>query len=176
MAESAAVVDLGTAANVAEIVGAVAVVGGIAFALVQLNNFQRQRTDAGAIAAFQLWSDVDSLIQLDRVYALPDNAPPETIDADPDTREAVYATYNRLELMGLFVYQRLVRLQYANEWAGGAVRVSWRKLRPWIEAKRKTARSERPGEWFQWLAERLEGLPARDEKVGAHLAHKDWRP
>jgi hypothetical protein len=38
------------------------------------------------------------------------------------------------------------------------------------------ARSQTPGEWFQWLAERLAEQPARDESVGAFTAHRDWRP
>jgi hypothetical protein len=157
-------------------IAALAVIFGVAFAVLQLKQAERKRLDAGALAVFQTW-DTASMQQLDRVYVLADSAAPDAIEkADAGVREAASAIYVRCELMGLMVYQRLVPLRMVNEWAGGAVRVSWRKPRPWIEAKRRVAGSERPGEWFQWLAERLDGLPARDEKVGAHVAHKDWRP
>jgi hypothetical protein len=165
--------DLPTLLNA---VAAVAVIFGVAFAVLQLRQAERKRLDAGALAAFQAW-DTASMQQLDIVYALPDSAAPDMIEkANADVRQAANGVYLRCELMGLMVYQRLVPLRMVNEWAGGTIRVTWRKLRPWIEAKRRVAASERPGEWFQWLADRLSELPARDEKVGAPVAHKGWRP
>ncbi|MBI4393283.1 MAG: hypothetical protein HY556_05730 [Euryarchaeota archaeon] len=157
-------------------VAAVAVIFGVAFAVLQLRAAERKRLDAGALAAFQAW-DTASMQQLDIVYALPDSASPDLIEkADADVRQAANGVYLRCEPMGLVVYQRLVPLRLVNEWAGGAIRVSWKRLRPWIEAKRRAAGSERPGEWFQWLADLLSELPARDEKVGAQVIHKGWRP
>lgn len=166
--------DLADAADLAQVVGGAAVVGGILFGVVQLRQFQRQRADAGAHVFIQQW-DGARMLDLDRVYRLPDAAPPETIENDAATRDAANAIYVNLEQLGILVHQRTIALSTANEWAGGAVRVAWRKLRPWVERKRTIAGSERPGEWFQWLAERLEELPARDEKEGAHVAHRAWK-
>lgn len=167
--------DLSTAADLVQIVGGVTIVGGILFGVIQLRHFERQRRDASAQIFVQQWTG-ERLRDLDLVYALPDAAPPELVERDPETRRAADAIYVNFEQLGLLVHSRTFDIRTANEWAGGAVRVSWRKLRPWIEAKRARAGSERPGEWFQWLAERLAELPARDETVGAHVAHRTWKP
>lgn len=167
--------DLSTAADLVQIVGGVTIVGGILFGAIQLRHFQRQRRDHAAQLFIQQWSG-ERLRDLDILYRLPDAAPPELVEQDPETVRAANAVYVNLEQLGILVHARTLDLAAANEWAGGAVRVCWRKLRPWIEQKRVAAGSERPGEWFQWLAERLAELPARDEKTGAHVAHREWRP
>ena len=167
--------DLSTAADVVQIVGGVTIVGGILFGAVQLRHFQRQRKDAAAQLFIQQWSG-ERMRDLDVVYRLPDAAPPDLAERNPETTRAANAVYVNLEQLGLLVHGRTIDIRAANEWAGGAVRVCWRKLRPWIESKRAAAGSERPGEWFQWLAERMAALPARDEKTGAHEAHRAWRP
>ncbi|MGQ0535399.1 MAG: DUF4760 domain-containing protein [Methanobacteriota archaeon] len=167
--------DLFTVAAVAEIVGGAAVVGGVAFGVVQLRQYVRQRQDAAAFAFIQQW-DPATVRHMDRMYGLPDGAPPGEIDRDPGLHESADAVYLIMEKLGILVHNRVISLETANEWAGGVVRVTWRKLAPWIRAKRERAGSERPGEWFQWLAERFAELPARDERVGAHVAKRHWRP
>lgn len=170
-------VDWQALEGVGGVATALAVVIAVGFGVQQLRATAQQRRDAAALAFFQAWADPHIMHQLDLVYALPDAAPAEVVERSAaDMRDAAYATYVRFELLGLMVYQRMASLDMANEWAGGAVRVAWRKLRPWIEAKRAASSSQRPGEWFQWLAERLAGMPARDETIGAPVAHKDWKP
>lgn len=34
----------------------------------------------------------------------------------------------------------------------------------------------RYGEWFQWLAERMDENPAKGKSQRAHLFHRSWRP
>lgn len=165
--------DLQTWANLAEILGAATVIGGAVFAVLQLRQFNRQRRDAAALAFVSSW-DGGSMESLDRVYGLPDDGTLAVFE-DAATRAAANEVYVRFEILGMMVHHRFIPMAAANEWAGGAVRVGWRKLRPWIEAKRAATKSERPGEWFQWLAERLAALPVRDESIGAFQAHKTWR-
>jgi hypothetical protein len=168
-------VDLSTAADIAQVLGGLTVIGGAAFALVQLRHLRRQQRDAAAFVFIQQW-DAGMMHHLDVVYTLPDSASPDVVARDPATQAAANAVYVRLEQLGVMVHERIVTLRAANDWAGGAVRVAWKKLRPWIEAKRRVSGSRRPGEWFQWLAERLAELPARDETVGAYEAFRSWRP
>lgn len=154
---------------------AIAVIVALAFGIRQLRDNERQRRDAAAFALIDNWSDPEALRALDAVYALRDAADPQSVEA-ANASGAVSAVYLRMELLGIMVHGRILSLALANDWAGGGVRVAWRKLRPWIEAKREQTASERPGEWFQWLAERFAEHPGRDEKVGAHTAHRAWRP
>lgn len=153
---------------------AVAVVVALAFGVIQLREGARQRRDAAAYAVLAQWHDVAIIHGLDAVYALPDAAPPDLVTA-ADAHGAVSTVYQRWEMLAVLVHGRQVPLALANEWTGAAVRVSWRKLRPWVEAKRVRTGSQGPGEWFQWLAERLAELPERDETVGAFQAHRTWR-
>jgi len=110
------------------------------------------------------------------VWALPDDAPPERIDGQPEVARAASTVSIAYETMGYMVYARLVPLSSFDELAGGAVRVCWRRLRPWTEHVRQTSGSPNAGEWFQWLAERLAESPAKGKLAGAHIAHRKWRP
>lgn len=51
----------------------------------------------------------------------------------------------------------------------------WRKLAPWVEMLREEQEAPSVFEWFQWLAERLDGNHVPNENP-AYEAHKDWLP
>ena len=165
--------ELGFVVQVVQLLAGLTVIGGAVFAVVQVRELKRQRQGAVAFTFIQQWNSERS-DDLDVVYALPDAADPRQIDGDAAIRHAANSVYMNLEQLGLLVHDEFIDLATADEWAGGAVRVSWRKLRPWIEAKRDRAKSQRPGEWFQWLAERMAERRTRDETVGAHTAYRNW--
>ncbi len=171
--------DLSTAANLAEVLGALTIVGGAAYGALQLREFTRQRRAAGAFAFFNQWTSEASR-DLMTIDTLPDTNDEEVIlariDADPELQRAAYSTYANFERLGMLVYQRHVELADLNEWAGGILRRSWRKLKPWLERERAKSGFPRLGEWFQWLAERVEEHEGRSEDVAAHVAYRDWRP
>jgi hypothetical protein len=166
--------DLASAADVVQVLSGLTILGGGIFGVVQLRELQRQRQGSAAYAFFQQW-DSQRSDDLDLVYGLKDNAPAAEIDGDTTVRLAANHVYMNFEQLGMLVHSGIITLANADEWAGGAIRVGWRKLKPWIEAKRTRAVSQRPGEWFQWLAERLAERRVRDETVGAHEAYKTWK-
>ena len=51
----------------------------------------------------------------------------------------------------------------------------WRKLAPWVEMLRDEQEAQTMFEWFQWLAERLEGNNMPTD-IPAYEEHKDWMP
>jgi hypothetical protein len=166
--------DLTQAADLVQVLSGLTIVGGALFGVVQLRELKQQRYGAAAYAFFQQW-DSERSDDLDIVYGLPDAAAYDVIEGDPKVRLAANHVYMNFEQLGMLVHGKIITLANADEWAGGAVRVGWRKLKPWIEAKRTRAGSQRPGEWFQWLAERLGERRVRDETVGAHQAYAQWR-
>jgi hypothetical protein len=109
---------------------------------------------------------------------LPDGVTGPDLEADPRKLEAAQSVGIILETLGYSVFQRLVPLRMVDELLGGTVRVSWRKLRAFIEYERDRAGSQKAWEWFQWLVERLEEhQPAKTSlALGAHQAFRDWRP
>ncbi len=167
--------DLSTAADIAQVLSLLTVVVGGGFALLQMRNARQQREDQAAYAFLQYWEG-DIVEDLDLVYGLPDAASPDLIDGDPALRRAAGREYMIAERLGILVHDRQVSLALADTWAGGTVRVAWRKLRPWIERKRKVSGTDTPGEWFQWLAERLQERDGDGRREGAHTTFRSWKP
>jgi hypothetical protein len=58
---------------------------------------------------------------------------------------------------------------------GGYVRASWKRVRPIVLAQRENV-GPMFGEWYEWLANRIDQFPAPGKDVGAPVAFKDWRP
>lgn len=167
--------DLATAADIAQVLSLLTLAGGGAAFFVQSRNAHQQRADQAAYEFLALW-DTQIADALDRVYALPEGTPFARIDGDPELRRAALSIDLMMERLGILVHGRQVRLQLVDAWAGGAVRLTWRKLRPWVDERRARTGSQRPAEWFQWLVERLEQHTQRDETVGAQTAFAKWRP
>jgi hypothetical protein len=51
--------DLSRLADMAEILGALVVVGGLVFAVMQMRNFRQQRRELAAIELFRFFGDTD---------------------------------------------------------------------------------------------------------------------
>ncbi|HLE95910.1 MAG TPA: hypothetical protein VI997_00940 [Candidatus Thermoplasmatota archaeon] len=169
-------VDLSSVADVAEIVGALTVIGAGAFAVVQIRDLRRQRTDAAAIEVVRSYQSPDFVQAVRIVWDLPDGLTGDEIAArGPETENAVITVGSVFDSIGAMVYHRIVPLDVVEDITGGTLRVSWRKLRPYAEATRREAGMGKPYEWFQWLVERLEERYGSGGGQGAHVTHRDWR-
>ena len=71
--------DLQTLANVAQILGAVAVVAAIVFGFVQIRQFRVQRRDAAAAELVRSFQDASFTQSFRLITALPDNATAEQL-------------------------------------------------------------------------------------------------
>ena len=71
--------DLQTLANVAQILGAVAVVAAIVFGFVQIRQFRVQRRDAAAAELVRSFQDASFTQSFRLITALPDNATSEEL-------------------------------------------------------------------------------------------------
>lgn len=154
---------------------AVAVVIAIVFGVQQLRETKGQRLQAAATATIANWLDPAFIAGFDRLLALPDDADPETIRRDEALRHAVLKVDFAIEGVGVLVFERAVGLHAADHWMGGVVRTGWRKVRRYVEAERTRLGSASVGEWWQWLADRMEEDPAPGKREGAHVAFRTWR-
>jgi hypothetical protein len=68
---------------------------------------------------------------------------------------------------------RVVQGMQTADWVRSAVGT---RLRPWIERDRERTGNQKSFEWFQWLAERLQGTERTAPPGPAHRIHMDWRP
>jgi hypothetical protein len=169
--------DLATLANLAEILGAIIVVGGVVFAVIQIRLFRRQRLEAAAVEVIRSWQSPEFTRAFTVIQKLPDGISGAKLRAHcPDCESMAMTIGNTFESFGVMVYRRIVPLAVIEELLGGATVVLWRKLAAWVEELRKEQSRETVYEWFQWLAERLQEQPGFDTIEGAHMKHRDWKP
>jgi hypothetical protein len=169
--------DLTTLANLAEIVGAIIVVGGVAFAVIQIRLFRRQRLEAAAIEVIRSWQSPEFTRAFTVIQRLPDGISAAKLRAhSPDCESMAMIIGNTFESFGVMVYRRIVPLALVDELLGGATVVLWGKLAGWVEELRKEQSRETVYEWFEWLAERLQEQPGFRTLEGAHVKYRDWTP
>jgi hypothetical protein len=109
-----------------------------------------------------------------RIVDLPENADSGAISARPGLPEDVNVVSHAFESLGVLVFHRLLPLHLVDHLVGGYVRASWKRAGPYIVARR-TAIGANLGEWYQWLADRMEEDPAPGKDVGAQVFHRAWR-
>ena len=79
------------------------------------------------------------------------------------------------ESMGVLVFRREVGLDLVDDLFSGAIVLSWRKLRAYVQEMRDREDRQTYFEWFQWLAERMRDRESDSAPIPAHLEHRDWR-
>ncbi len=167
--------DLSTIANVAT---ALTVLTGVAFGLIEMRRARREREERAAFAAVQALMSPEWMSSSMIVASIPDGTIAAAIEGNQKMLEAALKIATIMEAIGYSVFARIVPLSVADDLIGGMVRLSWRKLRPFIEFERARSGSQRSWEWFQWLAEQLErhGTSRASLKVGAPEAYRAWKP
>ena len=169
--------ELTTIANLAEIIGTIIVIGGIAFAIMQIRIFSRQRLEAAAIEVIRSWQSPEFTRASNKIQQLPDGISSAELRVHSSDCEIMAMLIgNTFESFGVMVYRRIVPLALINELVGGATVQLWRKLAVWVEETRKERSHEFFYEWFQWLAERLQEQPNFNMLEGAYLKYRKWTP
>lgn len=168
--------DLSRLANIAEIVGALIVIGGLFFAILQMRQIRQQRRELAAIELFRFFGNPNFADAYQRVLNLPDNLTAEQIrNSSSNTEEAAMLIGTTMENIGVMTFQRIVPFAVVNNLIGVSTIVLWRKLENWTEALRNELDNPSAFEWFQWLAERLEQHGPANH-APAYEMHKDWLP
>jgi len=168
--------DLSDIANVAEIIGAIIVVGGLIFAMLQMRQTRQQRRELAAIELFRFFGNPYFAAAYKRVLQLPDEQTTKAIQAgDGELEDACTLISTTMESIGVMTYRRIVPFIVVKNLIGGSAPVLWNKLAPWIDQLREELGAPAQFEWFQWLAERLEQDQSTDAEP-AYIAHKSWVP
>jgi hypothetical protein len=165
-------IDLNTLASLAEVFGALVVVGSVGFALVQLAHFRRQRSDMAAIELARSFQSPEFTRAIRIVLSLPDGISAEDLKSDPDREEAAMMVSLTLESVGIMVHRRIISIDIVWELMGGMALAAWRKMEPWAQYQREVQGREKFDEWIQWLCEQLEDRAEND--LPAYLKYRDW--
>ncbi|HEV8360511.1 MAG TPA: hypothetical protein VGR28_08670 [Candidatus Thermoplasmatota archaeon] len=167
-------VEAGELANIAT---ALAVIVAFALGLLQWRQFDRKRQE---VAAYEVLHSIQSpeFIRATRtLIEMPEGLTAAQVQAlGSKVMDDIFQVATIFEALGPVVQRRIVDITMVDDIYGGFIRMSWRKLRDYAEATRREMGNPTFMEWLQWLAERLEKLDRLEKKVGAHVAHRDWRP
>lgn len=149
---------------------------GVIFGIMEIRRARKARADKAAMDVFGLCIQTSFTQAHMLVLGLPLDAPPDLIRESPDLRRASELTVNQYEYLGMMVFYRIVPLRTLDLLVGGVVRSTWMRLHTYVEAEREALNIPAFGEWFQWLAERLEQHPQPEKQVGSHIAFSTWKP
>ncbi len=169
--------DLAALANIADILGVIAIIGGGIFAVVQFREFREQRRQAVVVELTRSFHDPTLASALILVQGLPDGASAELVRSRGQEYErAGMMIATTFETIGLMVFREMASFSMVRELTGGLAVVLWRKLGPWVFTVRQEQGHRSFAEWFQWLAEQLLRESSHKEAHPAHERFHDWRP
>lgn len=167
--------DISTIANVAT---AATVITGLAFGIYEIRHVRREREERAAFELLHAMLTAEWLRSAVLVDSVPDDVPGEVLEKDPRLLDAAQSIALILEALGYAVYARIIPLAMVDDMMGGIIRVTWRKMRKYIDYDRARSGSQKGWEWFQWLAEQIDRhrTTGTSLPVGAFDAYRDWRP
>jgi hypothetical protein len=167
---------LQTLANVAQVLGAVAVLAAIIFGVAQIRQFRQQRRDALAVELMRSIQDTEFTRSLRVMLTLPIGATAEDVQSrGAEFEDYAWAIAAKYETLGYLVYRGIMPIELVEELVGGVGVHLWQRLRPWALTVREQQNQPLLLEWYQWLAERLEERD-RPAAVPAYTRHREWRP
>ncbi len=152
-----------------------AVLVAVIFGILTIRQWVRSRQLTAAAELVRTMQTGEFTRAIARIIELPDDEAASTLLGDREIMAAFYAVSHVFESLGVLVYHRLLPLHLVDHLCGGYVRASWKRVRPIVLEQRKNV-GPMFGEWYEWLANRIEQFPAPGKDVGAQIAFKAWRP
>ena len=162
--------------NYIDVITLSAILAGVIFGYAEVRRAKISRRDEAAMHIFEsplFDNHIDALFQ---ILNLPEDASHDLIYADEKLARHALMIWTQMESWGTQVFHKKIDLHTLDIMVGGTVRLTWNRLRNYIFAERKKFKIENTGEWFQWLAERLDQYPSPEKGLGAQTAFKDWKP
>ncbi len=154
---------------------AIAVLVAVIFGVLQIRQMRKTRALFALTELVRAMQTPEFTRSVRLVLTLPEGAAPELVGGDATIVPAVLTVSHVYESLGVLVFHRIVHIHLVDDLMGGYVRESWRRLKPYVESRRREL-GVYYGEWMQWLAERLQEHPSDGKQEGAHIAHRRWQP
>jgi len=165
---------LQTLANLAQVIGVVAVLAAIGFGVAQIRQYRQQRRDAVAVELMRSIQDTEFTRSLRLMLTLPTGSTAAEIRARGEGFEdAAFALSAKYETLGHLVYRGIMPLDMVEELVGGVGVHVWGRLKPWAAALRVEQNQPLLLEWYQWLAEHMERR-GRPQEAPAYERHRNW--
>ncbi len=169
--------DLTTLANLAEVIGAAMVVGGLAFGVIQLRQYRLERRTRAAFEVARSFQSAEFARALRLVLSLPCGLDAAGLrQRGAEYEDAAMLVSLTIESIGLMVHRRIVSLHMVWELMGGVLLAAWVRLRGWTEDTRTEQGRDKFNEWIQWLADQLERHKAQCEPDPVYFRYAKWLP
>jgi len=166
--------DLGTIFN---LISAFALVTGLVFALIELRQHRASRKREAALLLLNSFRTADFNKALHFIFELPEGLPyPELEKAYESNADDAYTLGLTWESLGVLVCRGEISLDLVDDLFSGPIIISWRKLKPIVEHRRREQGRDTLGEWFQWLAERMMEREADSPPIPAYIKYREWKP
>ncbi|MCP3983404.1 MAG: hypothetical protein GY723_03395 [bacterium] len=167
--------SLSALANIAEIIGAGAVVTGFVFGWIQLRHYRVQQRAAVAADLMATFYSSDLAHAMVLLQSVPDGISLAELRAKGvEYEEAAVKVCTSYETMGVLAFQRIAPFDLVLDLAGGVLATMFHKLNRFVEDLRAELQQPSWGEWFEWLSDQVE--EAKIDREPAHILHRDWRP
>ncbi len=164
-------------ANIAEIFGALLVISGVFFGLMEVRHYRDQRQESASMEIMRAFQSVDFTRALRLIMSYEHECLKCRERAIPEElQDAAMLISTTLEAVGLMVFQRIVPFRLVQRLMGGTIQASWRVLSQHTELTRENLSRPAVHEWFQWLAERLHEYPEYRDEIGAYAKYGEWKP
>jgi len=154
-------VTLQNVANWAEILGGLAVIGGVAFGVFQVAHLRGHRRD---VVAFELGRSIQTpefATALRQVMALPIGVDATELRRREGAEDAALHVSLVFESIGLMLHRGIVQRSIAWELVGGVVPAVWDRIAAWAEEVRREQSNPKFEEWTEWLARELRAIGVR---------------
>ena len=164
-------------ASLGEFFGGLAVIGGLAYAVIQVRQFREVRRREIALELLRSFQTPEFVKGLVTLYRMPDGLTKREIEVFcGDDMHLVYALMTTWESLGILVYRDELSLDLVDDFFSGPITISWRKLHTYVMGERAELGRETIEEWFEWLNDRLKEREKTAPPIPAHVAHRSWTP
>jgi len=144
-------------ALIANIALALSFIVGLIFGIAQVRAAARDRRERLTLETLQQFQthEFTELIHLITRYDMPVTS--EAFRAIPDEDQVKFIQFGQqMESLGILVAERLINIDLVDKTLGSFVITAWNKYKPLFADLRTKQPDPFLGEYFQWLAERLE--------------------
>ncbi len=146
-----------TIANIANITLALSFMVALIFGIVQARSAARDRRERLTLEVLRQFQtrDFAELLHFLSLYKFPKTA--EELEKAPAKERVMLIEFaQQMESLGIAVAERMIKLDLVDKTLGSFVTSSWEKYKPAFMDVREKAPDPFLGEYFQWLAERIE--------------------
>ncbi len=168
--------DLSHLADIAEIIGAAIVIGGVFFAVMQMRQIRQQRREMAAIELFRSFGSPQFAKAYHCILNLPgDLSMDELREHAPEAENCAMLISTTMENIGVMVFHRIVPSVVVKDLIGTSTVILWSRLGRWIKDMREDLDNPAAFEWFEWLASMLDESSNKD-CAPAYEKYRDWQP